>query len=139
MTLPYKSVSGFSGVKILYYLRCGTYGLTSHRQSGFFTLPPHLRSSSAQPPSSCFLHLQYVSPHIAYMKSSPHAWRRHGTRYEQCDTFMTYTHPPHHRNNGGYGLRCADWYEKEGNVSRHRPLGISNIWKKKLTITMFKY
>ncbi len=45
---------------------------------------------------------------------------------------MTYTHPPRHRNNGGYGLRCADWYEKEGNVSRHRPLGISNIWKKKI-------
>lgn len=105
----------------------------------FFTLPPHLRSSSAQPPSSCFLHLQHLSPHIAYMKASPQAWRRHGTRHEQCDTFMTHTHPPHHRNNGGYGLRCADWYEKEGNVSRHRPLGISNIWKKKLTITMFKY
>ena len=73
------------------------------------------------------------------MKASPQAWRLHGTRYEQCDTLMTHTHPPRHRGNGGYGLRCADWYEKEGNVSRHRPLGISNIWKKKLTITMFKY
>ena len=66
------------------------------------------------------------------MKASPQAWRRHGTRHEQGDTLMTHTHPPRHRNNGGYGLRCADWYEKEGNVSRHRPLGISNIWKKKI-------
>lgn len=38
MTPTDKAVSGFSVVKILYCLRCGTYGLTSHRQSGFFHL-----------------------------------------------------------------------------------------------------
>ena len=104
-----------------------------------FICLPHTCHSSAPPPPPCFPHPLHVSPHISGMKASRQAWRRHRTRSWQGVPFPTYTRQPLLRRIGGNGIRSVDRYEKEGNVSRHRPLEISNIWKKKLSINLFRY